>query len=105
MSIEKVRQSLRGISGIHVTPYDASGGIDSALLRHVVSRMADAGVHNIVSCGNTGEFFALTAEEVLRVQGEAVQAIGGRAVATAAVGRSLAEAKAPTRAAEASGSD
>ena len=105
MSIDKVRASLRGISGIHVTPYDTSGGIHQALLRQVVSDMAAAGVHNIVSCGNTGEFFTLTEQEVLAVQATAVEAVGGRAIATAAVGRSLAEAKATARAARATGFD
>lgn len=104
-SPDKVRHALRGISGIHVTPYDASGGIDNALLRRVVSHMATAGIHNIVSCGNTGEFFTLTEQEVLAVQAVAVEAVGGRAVATAAVGRSLVEAKATARAARQAGFD
>lgn len=105
MSIEKVRAALRGISGIHVTPYDASGGISHGLLRQIVSNMAAAGIHNIVSCGNTGEFFTLTEQEVLAVQATAVEAVGGRVIATAAVGRSLAEAKATARAARGAGFD
>jgi 4-hydroxy-tetrahydrodipicolinate synthase len=105
VSIEKVRQSMRGISGIHVTPYDGQGGIETGLLRQIVARMAQAGVHNVVSCGNTGEFFALTTDEVRVVQATAAEAIAGRAVATAAVGRSLAEAKATMRAAKAAGFD
>jgi 4-hydroxy-tetrahydrodipicolinate synthase len=105
VSIDKVRAALHGISGIHVTPYDSADSIDHVLLRQIVSRMAAAGVHNIVSCGNTGEFFTLTEQEVLAVQAIAVEAVGGRAVATAAVGRSLAEAKTTARAARAAGFD
>ena len=105
MSIEKVRASLRGISGIHVTPYAEDGSIAFGTLRQIVSRMADAGIHNIVCGGNTGEFFALTETEVLKLQEAAVAAIAGKAVATAAVGRSLIEAKATARAAKKAGFD
>lgn len=105
MSMDRIRRSLQGISGIHVTPYDMAGGIDHGMLRRIVSRMAAAGVQNIVSGGNTGEFFTLTAEEVIALQETAVAAVDGRATATAAVGRSLGEAKATARAARRAGFD
>ena len=105
MSIARIRGALRGISGIHVTPYDRSGGIDRGLLKSVVGEMAQAGVHNIVSAGNTGEFFTLRFEEILQVHETSVEAVGGRSVATAAVGRSLAEAIALARAAKSLGFD
>jgi 4-hydroxy-tetrahydrodipicolinate synthase len=105
MSVERVRRALTGISGVHVTPYDSSGAIDAALLGSVVADMAVAGVHNIVSAGNTGEFFALTSDEVLRVHDVAVAAVAGRALVTASVGRSLTEATATARAAKRAGAD
>jgi 4-hydroxy-tetrahydrodipicolinate synthase len=105
MSVERVRQALIGISGVHVTPYDNSGAIDLALLKTVVGAMAVAGVHNIVSAGNTGEFFALTSDEVVRVHEAAIDAVAGRALVTAAVGRSLIEATATARAARRAGAD
>jgi 4-hydroxy-tetrahydrodipicolinate synthase len=105
MSVERIRRALTGISGVHVTPYDSSGAIDVALLGSVVANMAVAGVHNIVSAGNTGEFFALTSDEVLRVHDTAIAAVAGRALVTAAVGRSLVEATATARAAKRAGAD
>jgi 4-hydroxy-tetrahydrodipicolinate synthase len=105
MSVERVRHALTGISGVHVTPYDSSGAIDAALLGSIVADMAVAGVHNIVSAGNTGEFFALTSDEVLRVHDIAIAAVAGRALVTAAVGRSLTEATATARAAKRAGAD
>jgi 4-hydroxy-tetrahydrodipicolinate synthase len=105
MSIDRVRRALTGISGVHVTPYDRSGAIDSALLKAIVADMAGAGVHNIVSAGNTGEFFALTSDEVLRVHEVAIAAVAGRALVTAAVGRSLVEATATARAAKRAGAN
>jgi len=100
-----IRTALRGISGIHITPYDASGAIDLGLLKSVVTEMADAGVHNIVSAGNTGEFYTLRLEEILRVHETSVEAVAGRAMATAAVGRSLPDAVALARAAKKFGFD
>jgi 4-hydroxy-tetrahydrodipicolinate synthase len=105
MSIERVRRALTGISGVHLTPYDASGAINSALLGAIVADMAVAGVHNIISAGNTGEFFALSRDEVTRVHEIAAAAVAGRALVTAAVGRSLIEAIAMARAAKSVGAD
>jgi 4-hydroxy-tetrahydrodipicolinate synthase len=105
MSVERVRRALTGISGVHVTPYDSSGAVDSVLLKTIVADMAGAGVHNIVSAGNTGEFFALTSDEVQRVHEVAIAAVAGRALVTAAIGRSLAEAKATASAAKRAGAD
>jgi 4-hydroxy-tetrahydrodipicolinate synthase len=105
MSVERVRSALTGISGVHLTPYDGSGAINSALLGAMVADMAVAGVHNIVSAGNTGEFFALSCDEVVRVHEVAIAAVAGRALVTAAVGRSLVEAIATARAAKRAGAD
>ncbi len=102
---ERMARALGGISGVHVTPYGASGEIDHAVLRRLVSGLAAAGVHNIVSGGNTGEFFTLTSEEVVRVHATAIDAVAGRAMVTAAVGRSLTEAIATGRAARRAGAD
>jgi len=102
---ERVGRALGGISGVHVTPYDCDGAIALDVLRRLVGAMATAGIHNIVSGGNTGEFFALTADEVERLQATAIEAADGRAVVTAAVGRSLREAIATARAAQRAGAD
>jgi 4-hydroxy-tetrahydrodipicolinate synthase len=105
MSIERIRRALTGISGVHVTPYDRSGAIDAALLETIVAGMAAAGVHNIVSAGNTGEFFALTSDELRQVHETAIAAVAGHALVTAAIGRSLLEATAAARAAKRAGAD
>jgi 4-hydroxy-tetrahydrodipicolinate synthase len=92
MTIQKVRAALAGISGVHVTPYTANGGVDRALLGRVIDRIAVAGIHNIVSAGNTGEYYALTPDEVRSVHDGAIEANAGRSLLTAGVGRSLKEA-------------
>ncbi|MBM3521925.1 MAG: dihydrodipicolinate synthase family protein [Alphaproteobacteria bacterium] len=98
MTIARIRAALGGISGVHVTPYGADGAPDTAQLARVVKRIAASGVHNIVSCGNTGEYYALTPAEIERVQHAAIEANGGHALLTVAVGRSRAEAIAAAKA-------
>lgn len=105
MSSKDIRSALGGISGVHVTPYDAEGRIDGALLRRVVDRIAGGGIHAIVSAGNTGEFYALTADEVRAVHDEALAGNDGRAAMIASVGRSLVEAAALGRRAAQDGYD
>lgn len=69
---------LRGISGVHATAYDAKGEIDAGLTGKIVERIAEAGVHNIVTGGNTGEFYSLTEEEVIRLQAIAIASVNGK---------------------------
>jgi len=105
MSTLSLRDALAGISGVHVTPYAADGHIDTALLATVVDRIAAGGIHNIVSAGNTGEFYALEPDEVRAVHDAAIAANAGRSKLTAAVGRSLREAIALGRRARDAGAD
>ncbi|MGE0796847.1 MAG: dihydrodipicolinate synthase family protein [Lautropia sp.] len=112
MTTDRIRRALEGVSGIHVTAFDAEDRVDAAVTGEVVARIARAGIHNIVTGGNTGEFYAQTIEEIQRVQRVAVAAAravaksgGPDAIVTAGIGRSLADAVALGRSAEAAGAD
>lgn len=105
MTSPRLQTALRGISGVHVTPYNADGAVDQAQLVRVIDRIAAGGIHNIVSAGNTGEYYALTPDEVRAVHDGATQANAGRSLLTAAVGRSLKEAIELGRRAKAGGAD
>jgi len=105
MNFEEYRRVLHGISGVHVTAYGGDGEIEPKLTARIVSDIAAAGVHNIVSGGNTGEFFSMTTDEVIRLQEIAVTAVDGRAAVTAAAGRSVREAIAVAKAAKTAGAD
>lgn len=98
-------EALAGVSGVHVTPYDGSGAVDHAVLGTVVDAIAAAGVDNIVTGGNTGEFYALTLEEIRAVCRTAVTATAGRRVVTAGIGRSATDACALAEAAAGAGAD
>lgn len=91
MSID-LSVAVRGISGVHVTAYRSDGAIDPITTGAVVDRIASAGVHNIVSGGNTGEFYSLTLDEVRLLHDTAIAANSGRSALTAAVGRSIGDA-------------
>ena len=105
MPATDVKAALGGISGVHVTPYDADGKVDPALLARIVDRIAAAGVHAVVTAGNTGEFYALGDDEVRAVHDTAIAANNGRALLIAAVGRSLRDATALARRAAGGGAD
>jgi 4-hydroxy-tetrahydrodipicolinate synthase len=101
--MSSVRTALTGISGVPVTPYGADGAIDSAMLWRLIARLAGAGIHNLMAAGNTGEFFSLSLEEIRHVHAVTAEAAGGKCLVSAAVGRSLTEAKALARDAIAAG--
>ncbi|TWF49408.1 4-hydroxy-tetrahydrodipicolinate synthase [Neorhizobium alkalisoli] len=103
--LEAVRTALKGISGVPVTPYQKDGSIDVEKLGQLIRRLAAAKVHNLMAAGNTGEFFTLTMDEVRLVHDTTIEAAAGKALVSAAVGRSLTEAKALAKDAIASGAD
>ena len=105
MDIREYKRVLTGISGVHVTAYSKDGEIEPGLTGKIIRRIADAGVHNIVSGGNTGEFYSLRFEEVLRLQAICIAAANGKAAVTAAAGRSEREAIATAAAAKREGAD
>lgn len=92
MTFDTLRQALRGVSGVPVTAYDRQGEVDSDITAKVYARVAEAGIHNIVAAGNTGEFYALTPDEISRVHAAAIAGVNGQAPVTAAIGRSAREA-------------
>jgi 4-hydroxy-tetrahydrodipicolinate synthase len=105
MSDDRLIAALRGISGVHVTPYRASGEPDWAGLAAIVAAIAEAGIHNIVSAGNTGEFYPMIPAEIERSHAVAAEAAAGRALVTAGIGRSQREAIAFGKAARIAGCD
>lgn len=102
---DKVRAALRGISGVHVTAWKGDGEADWTLTGTIVARIAQAGIHNIVSAGNTGEFYPMTTDEVVRSHAVAAEAAAGKALVTAGIGRSLREAVATGKLAARAGCD
>lgn len=100
-----LRTALTGISGILVTPFDTDDRLDMPRLRPIVDRAVDAGVHILVSNGNTGEFYALTTEEAERAVTEGAQMVAGRVPLLAGIGRGIHDACRLARASARAGAD
>lgn len=97
---------LRGILNALATPFAADGSLDEPLLRAVVDRAVDGGVHGVVACGSTGEFSALTPDERRRVVEIVVDQAARRVPVVAQTGStSTAEAIALSKHAQQAGAD
>ena len=70
----ELRQALTGISGILVTPFDDRDEVAPHRLAGIIDRAVGAGVHILVSNGNTGEFYGLTTAEAERMIAQAREA-------------------------------
>jgi 4-hydroxy-tetrahydrodipicolinate synthase len=99
----KLRHALTGISGILVTPFDDRDEVAPYRLAGIIDRAVGAGVHILVSNGNTGEFYGLTTAEAERMIHETAELVGGRVPLLGGVGRSIKDACALARASRAAG--
>lgn len=85
-------KALTGISGILVTPFDEGDQIAPQRLVPIIDRAVAAGVHILVSNGNTGEFYSLTLDEAQRMVAATADLVAGRAPLVGGAGRSVQEA-------------
>lgn len=102
MRFGELSRALRDVVAIPVTPY-AGGVPDLALYRSLLRRLVDAGVNVLTPNGNTGEFYALSAEERLQLITAAAEAVRGEAHLMAGIGLDVATAVAEARHAAAHG--
>ncbi|SDL62144.1 4-hydroxy-tetrahydrodipicolinate synthase [Modicisalibacter muralis] len=56
-------QSIHGIIGYTITPFDSEGQLDLPALGHSIERLIDGGVHAIAPLGSTGEGAYLSEQE------------------------------------------
>ncbi|HEV2126194.1 MAG TPA: dihydrodipicolinate synthase family protein [Chloroflexota bacterium] len=103
MNRAKLIEELKTISAIPVTPFDDAGRVDWSAYERVVHQIADGGVSVLTPNGNTGEFYALTAEECDRAVEVTAKAVGDRALIMPGVGYDVTSAIALGRAAERAG--
>ena len=74
MDHEKLAERLRTVHAINVTPFREYRGVDYDLLERNIEFLIASGLGVIVPCGNTGEFYALSAEERRRLRGSSSSA-------------------------------
>ncbi len=71
-------ERLRGTFTVMVTPFDAQGGVDLAMLRRFTDWQIREGIHGLIPLGSTGEFLSLGDEERHAVAGTVVETAAGR---------------------------
>ncbi len=90
--IHDLERHLTGISGILVAPFDQANRFTDKPLIPIIDRAINAGVHNLVANGNTGEFYSLTSPEAEAFIRSAAEIIDERIPLIAGVGKSIGEA-------------
>jgi 4-hydroxy-tetrahydrodipicolinate synthase len=100
---DDVRDGLRSVVAITVTPFDDAGRLDETAYTAVASRVAEAGVGVLTPNGNTSEFYSLTGAELNRAVALTLEAAAGRAFVVPGVGYDLERAVAMARSAAAAG--
>lgn len=84
-----MHKEFHGIFAVLCTPFDSEDKIDEKALRKHIRYLIDEGsIHGIIPTGSTGEFAAMTDEELQQVADIAIDEVGGKVpvvVGTAAV--------------------
>jgi 5-dehydro-4-deoxyglucarate dehydratase len=94
-----------GVLFFPVTPFTAEGAVDVELLKEHISSRLPFGPGGVFPACGTGEFHALSIEEVRTVVTAAVEVVAGKVPVVAGTGGPLGHAIAAARAAEEAGAD
>lgn len=90
MESKELKDKIKGILHLVMTPFDRDDELDEKALRKSVQRVAEAlkGVDAVfLTTGSTGEFYAMTDEECRRVVRIVVEEVDGRFPVLAGTGR------------------
>src|SRR3972149_2790000 len=69
---------FQGIIPALLTPFDKDDELDSKALRTLTGRLLEEGVDGLFVCGSTGEPWALTQEERMRIAEDVMEVAAGR---------------------------
>lgn len=106
MGYEKLCRNLRDVAFTMPTPFSEDGStVREDELRRIVEFLTDAGARNLIPCGNTGEYYALTDEERAAVVRTTVESTDDAVSVVGGVGGSTKAAMALLDAYEAAGAD
>jgi 4-hydroxy-tetrahydrodipicolinate synthase len=89
---ESLRNALKTVVVVPVTPFDADGNPDTGCYTQLATRLLDGGITVLTPNGNTGEFYALSQAEARLVAETAAKVAQGRAEVLAGVGHDVATA-------------
>ncbi|QBD82896.1 dihydrodipicolinate synthase family protein [Ktedonosporobacter rubrisoli] len=99
-------KELKGVIAALITPFSHTGALEPHLLTEHIDYLLEQGIHALAVGGSTGEFEALSFEELMSVYKLAVEHTQGRIPVVGGVGgRSTREAIHTAKAAQACGLD
>ena len=104
MTLAQLKDALATVVVVPVTPFK-DGTADFGTYAKLCTRLVDAGITVLTPNGNTGEFYALNAEEAKQATETAVKAAAGQARVLVGVGHDISTATQAARHAQASGAD
>lgn len=93
MHPDELKARLSGVLAFPVTPFNADLELDKQALYEIVTYLVDSGVHALVACAGTGEFYSLTEEECRQVASIVIEAAGGQVPVIVGVGCSARAAR------------
>ena len=67
-----------GIIPALLTPFDDEEQLDTAPVGSLVDRLIEQGIGGLFACGSTGEWYALSSEERMRMAEATMEAVNGR---------------------------
>ncbi len=82
---EVLKERLKGINAIHLTPFTENGQIEWGQLQKNIHRLITSGIEVIYPCGNTGEFYSLSIDEAMEVTKRVVEYSSGNATIIAGI--------------------
>jgi 4-hydroxy-tetrahydrodipicolinate synthase len=102
---ENIKQKLKGINAINVTPFDQQHEVHWQDLERNVNFLMERGMKAIYPCGNTGEFYALTFKEATEVTRYVVDIVSKQSLVIAGVGYDVKTACELVNSAQKAGAD
>lgn len=84
--MKKKEWKVEGVIPAIITPFDSQEQLNESVLRKLVRRLIDAGVHGLFCLGTNGEFYALTMDEKIRIVEIVVEESQGRVPVYAGAG-------------------
>jgi 5-dehydro-4-deoxyglucarate dehydratase len=105
LSPEALKLSLQGLLAFALTPFDASGDIDTRTLRNEVEMLLTTKCAAVFTAGGLGEFFSLAPAEYKSVVETCVDQVRGRIPVVAGAGYGTRLAREFVQVAEEAGAD
>jgi 4-hydroxy-tetrahydrodipicolinate synthase len=70
---------FEGILTVTLTPFDGDGAVDFDAYERLIEHVLDKGVHTVIPCGTTGEYYALSGDERRQIMTFVAERVDGRA--------------------------